>query len=159
MNGFTHPSLNCIVEESSSLEEFIMNKNEVKNMDEQDIQKHQKHYSDNKLWEKIRRVAKKAGVSVIYAALLLYYTLQKPEVPNKVRATIIGALGYFILPIDLIPDAFVGIGYVDDIAILVTAIYQATGYIDEGVKSKARKKVEVWFGEDVDTSEIDAKIK
>lgn len=124
----------------------------------ENIEQHQKHYSEKKLWDKVGRVAKKAGVSAIYAVLLLYYTLQKPEVPNKVRATIVGALGYFILPIDLLPDTFVGIGYVDDLTILVTALYQATSYIDDDVKGKAREKVEAWFGEDVDTSEIDDKI-
>nr|WP_279401273.1 YkvA family protein [Piscibacillus salipiscarius] len=127
-------------------------------MNEQNIQQHQEHYSEDKLWNKVRRVAKKAGASAIYAVLLLYYTLQKPEIPKKVKATILGALGYFILPVDLLPDAFVGIGYTDDLTILITAIYQVTGYIDDDVKSKARGKIEEWFGEDVDTSEIDNKL-
>ncbi|MGP4073289.1 YkvA family protein [Piscibacillus sp. B03] len=130
-----------------------MDKNEL------ELEQNKKHYSDKKLKHKLGKVAKKAGVSVVYAVLLLYYTLQKPEVPNKVRASIVGALGYFILPIDLLPDTFVGIGYVDDLTILVTALYQATSYIDDEVKSKAREKVEAWFGEDVDTSEIDGKIE
>lgn len=45
-------------------------------MNEQNIQQHQEHYSEDKLWNKVRRVAKKAGASAIYAVLLLYYTLQ-----------------------------------------------------------------------------------
>ncbi|TFB14222.1 DUF1232 domain-containing protein [Filobacillus milosensis] len=127
-------------------------------MSEADIEKHQKHYSDNKLWEKVQKVAKKAGVSAIYAVLLLYYTLQKPEVPKKVKTTIIGALGYFILPLDLMPDAIVGVGYVDDLSVLVFAIYQASNYVDHEIKAKAREKLTSWFGEDVDTSEIDSKL-
>lgn len=42
-----------------------------------------KHYSEEKFWSKIAKFGKKAGSSVVYAVLLLYYTLQKPNVPKK----------------------------------------------------------------------------
>ncbi len=90
--------------------------------------------------------------------LLLYYTLQKPNVPKKVKATIIGALGYFILPLDLIPDFLVGIGYTDDLGALGLALFQVAMYIDDDIKSKARLKLTEWFGNKVDTTEIDKKI-
>lgn len=117
-----------------------------------------KHYSDEKLWKKLAKFAKKAGSSVVYAVLLLYFTLQKPEIPMKVKAVIIGALGYFILPVDLIPDFAVGIGYADDLGALGYALFQVAMYIDEDVKEKARAKLKDWFGDGVDTSDIDAKI-
>ena len=44
-----------------------------------------KHFSDEKFWEKLKKFAKKAGSSVVYAVLLLYFTLQKPEVPVKAK--------------------------------------------------------------------------
>ncbi|CAM5410360.1 hypothetical protein C2I17_16390 [Niallia circulans] len=117
-----------------------------------------KHYSEKKFWSKIAKFGKKAGSSVVYAVLLLYYTLQKPNVPKKVKATIIGALGYFILPLDLLPDFLVGIGYTDDLGALGLALFQVAMYIDDDIKSKARLKLTEWFGSKVDTTEIDKKI-
>nr|WP_295973551.1 YkvA family protein [uncultured Bacillus sp.] len=118
-----------------------------------------KYFSDRKFWGKLKRFAKKAGSSVVYAVLLLYYTLQKPEVPKKAKAVIIGALGYFILPVDVIPDAILGLGFTDDLGALGIALFQVAVYIDEEIKQKAKAKLQDWFGDDVDTSEIDAKIE
>jgi uncharacterized membrane protein YkvA (DUF1232 family) len=116
------------------------------------------NFSDEKFWEKLKKFAKKAGSSVVYSVLLLYYTLQKPEVPTKTKAIIIGALGYFILPFDLIPDVAVGVGYTDDLAALGIALLQVAMYIDEDIKTKSKEKLKVWFGDHVDTSDIDAKL-
>jgi uncharacterized membrane protein YkvA (DUF1232 family) len=119
----------------------------------------EKHYSEQKLWHKVKRVAKKAGTSVIYAVLLLFYVLQKPEVPKKVKAVIIGALGYFIVPLDLIPDIAAGLGYTDDLGVLVSALVTASMYIDDEIKEQARLKLQSWFGDNIDTSEIDNKLE
>lgn len=125
---------------------------------EKEMERASKHYSEEKFWDKLTKFAKKAGSSVVYAVLLLYFTLQKPEVPAKTKAIIIGALGYFILPIDLIPDVAAGIGFTDDLGALGVALLQVAMYIDEDVKNKAKEKLKDWFGESVDTSEIDHKI-
>ncbi len=117
-----------------------------------------KHFSDEKLWGKLKKFAKKAGSSVVYAVLLLYFTLQKPEVPVKAKTIIIGALGYFILPFDLIPDLAVGVGYTDDLGALGVALFQVAMYIDDDIKNKAKEKLSEWFGDHVDTSDIDGKI-
>jgi uncharacterized membrane protein YkvA (DUF1232 family) len=123
-----------------------------------EVVKATEHYSDDKFWDKLKAHAKKAGSSVVYAVLLLYYTLQRSDVPIKTKATIIGALGYFIMPIDLVPDFLVGMGYVDDLGALGIALLQVVMYIDENIKFKAKGKLQEWFGADVDTSYIDAKI-
>ncbi|MGM0877495.1 MAG: YkvA family protein [Bacillota bacterium] len=128
-------------------------------MEEAAIQKHEKHYSIEALWNKVQKFSKKAGSTVVYAVLILYYTLQKPDIPLKVKATIAGALGYFILPIDLIPDIALGVGYVDDLAIITAALFQIAMYIDEDIKKQAKDKLTDLFGEDVDTSGIDNKLK
>lgn len=122
------------------------------------LEKSQKHYSEDKLWAKLKRVAKKAGSSAVYAVLLLYYTLQKPDVPKKTKALIVGALGYFILPFDLIPDMMLGVGYTDDFGALVIALIQVSMYIDDEIKTKARTKLHDWFGFVVDTSDVDEKL-
>ncbi len=119
-----------------------------------------KHFSEEKekFWGKLAKFAKKAGASVVYAVLLLYFTLKKPDVPVKEKTTIIGALGYFILPVDLIPDMAVGIGFTDDLGALGIVLIQVAMYIDEDTKQKAKQKLADWFGDNVSTKEIDAKI-
>ena len=66
--------------------------------------------------EKISHVAKRAGAKMVYAALILYYTLESDKVALKDKAMIIGALGYLISPLDVIPDAIPIAGLSDDLA-------------------------------------------
>ncbi|WP_175987149.1 YkvA family protein [Bacillus sp. Marseille-Q1617] len=118
----------------------------------------EKHFSEEKFWSKLKKFGLKAGHSVVYTALLLYFVLQKPDVPKKAKMVIIGALGYFILPTDLIPDMAVGVGFTDDLGALGVALLQVAMYIDDDVKAKAKAKLRDWFGDNVDTSEVDKKI-
>ena len=109
------------------------------------LEKYEKEYSEDGLWEKIGKVAKKAGIKVIYYALLLFYALQSEKVTVAEKALIIGALGYFILPIDLIPDFMVPIGYGDDLAVM-WGLINKLDCIDEAVKAQAQAKLTDWFG-------------
>nr|WP_042347649.1 YkvA family protein [Bacillus massiliigorillae] len=131
-----------------------VNEQEVLNQ----IQIAEKNYSEDKFWDKLKKYGKKAGSSVVYAVLLLYFTLQKPEVPAKTKAIIVGALGYFILPFDLIPDVALGVGFTDDLGALGIALLQVAMYIDDDIKEKAKVKLTDWFGSQVDTTEIDTKL-
>ncbi|AFS77982.1 hypothetical protein DUF1312 [Gottschalkia acidurici 9a] len=105
-----------------------------------------KEFSEDSLFQKIIKTTKKAGISVIYAVLLLFYTLQKSSTPKKAKATIMGALGYFISPIDAIIDITPVAGYTDDLGVLIAAIITVAMYIDDEVKQKARTKLNDWFG-------------
>ena len=116
-------------------------------MDEKDIQKYEKHYDDNAFWEKLQRFARKAGIKVTYAALLLFYVLKSPATSGKDRAKILGALGYFILPIDVIPDFIPIAGYTDDLAALTWGIYCVIKGITPEVKANAAAKLHEWFGD------------
>lgn len=107
---------------------------------------YQQHYDENDFWEKLRRFARKAGIKVSYAALLLFYVLKSPMTTSKDRAKIIGALGYFILPIDLIPDFIPVAGYTDDLAALVWGVYCVIKSITPEVKAQAAEKLHEWFG-------------
>ena len=66
-----------------------------------EIVKYAKEYDENAFWEKLKKFGRKAGIKVCYAALLLYYVLKSPLTSGKDRAKIIGALGYFLLPMKL----------------------------------------------------------
>ena len=110
-----------------------------------ELKKYEEVYTETGLWEKIGSVAKKAGLKVIYYALLLYYALQSPNVSFADKAKIVGALGYFILPLDLIPDFIPVVGYGDDLAVLIYVVRQLD-CIDDSVKQQAQDKLTEWFG-------------
>jgi uncharacterized membrane protein YkvA (DUF1232 family) len=128
--------------------------NEVKNNDNffsrgpgEDTGRYASHYSEGAFLAKARWYGRQAGVAVVYAGLLLFYLLRKPDLPWKVRLTIAGALGYFILPLDVLPDFIVGLGYSDDLSVLMGVLACCYVHIDEGVRERARAKVREWFGE------------
>ena len=104
-------------------------------------------YSQPRFFAKLFKYAGSIGTSLLYKALQLFYVAQKPEVPKKVKATIYGALGYFILPFDVIPDMIVGVGYEDDATALLVALGIAHMYIDEEVREQAKRKLAGIFGE------------
>lgn len=106
-----------------------------------------KDFSDDGFWNKIVKYAKTAGQEVIEKALWLYYAAQTPQTPAWAKATIYGALGYFILPIDAIPDVLPGVGYTDDLGVIAAAITAVSMYITDDVKQQASQKLRDWFGE------------
>lgn len=109
------------------------------------LQKYAAYYDPNALFEKIKKVAKKAGVKIVYAVLILYYATLDKDIPVKDRLMILAALGYFILPVDLIPDALPG-GFADDMAALVFVLKQVWGNLTPSTMQKARDRVREWFG-------------
>ena len=110
------------------------------------IKEYEKQYSEEKFWSKVTTVAKKAGIKVIYMALLLYYALDSTSLSVKDRALIIGALGYFILPLDLVSDLMPAIGFLDDAAILLAIVKLLIVGIDNKVVALAKGKLSQWFG-------------
>jgi len=116
--------------------------------------KHPKEYSEKNFWNKIKKVATNVGGKVIYATLLLYYTMQKPSVPPWAKTVIVGALGYFILPFDAIPDLVPVGGYVDDLGALAIALSSVAIHIDKDVKIKARQKIQDIFGNRINMDEL-----
>lgn len=109
-------------------------------------------YSDAGLWSKLRRYATLAGREVVEKALLLYYAMQEEKAPAWARATIAGALGYFIVPLDAITDLTPAVGYADDLGVLALAIAAVATYINDDVRRKARSRMTEWFGEDRETA-------
>ncbi len=121
--------------------------------DQRMIEDSQKHYNEDGFWDKIKKYAKKAGLKVIYLALVLFYTANAETTPLSKKGIIYGALGYFILPIDLIPDAIPVVGFSDDLAALVGCVAAVASCITPEIKRQAEGKLTAWFG-DYDKSEI-----
>ena len=103
--------------------------------------------------EKISRIAKRAGSKLVYAALILYYTLQSDKVSKADKAIIIGALGYMISPLDVIPDAIPIAGLTDDLAVLLYVLKKVWTGIDPEIIAKAKEKLSKWF-DDEEINEI-----
>ena len=110
-----------------------------------DLERYTVYYNAEKFWKKIKKHARKIGAKAVYYALVLYYALQSPTITKKDKLIIYGALGYLILPIDLLPDFLPG-GYTDDVAGLAIAIFKIARNITPEVRAKAQDKVNEWFG-------------
>ena len=106
---------------------------------------YEKYYSEEGLMDKLKKFAKKAGIKTVYAALLLYYVLLSKDVPVKEKGLIIGALGYLILPVDLIPDFIPVAGFTDDLAALAYAIHAVRSYVSPEIEVQAKAKLKDWF--------------
>ena len=105
-------------------------------------------FSKKDFVEKIARIAKSAGAKLVYAALILYYTLQSDKVSATNKAMIIGALGYLISPLDVVPDAIPIAGLADDLGVLVFVLKKVWTDIDPDIQTKARERLSKWFDED-----------
>ena len=102
-------------------------------------------FSHTSFRKKLKRTASKAGRKVVYAALVLYYAATDKSIPLRQRAKIYGALGYFILPIDLIPDFTAILGYTDDLGALLWALKSIADNITPEICAKAAERLMLWF--------------
>ncbi len=118
---------------------------------------YKKRFSENKFWKKITVQVKKIGMKTIYMALLLYYAYKRKETPLWAKNIVLGTLGYFISPIDIIPDLTPLLGYTDDAGMLALGLVIISSNIDNDVKANAREKLSSWFGNgnDDELDEID----
>lgn len=103
---------------------------------------YESHYKEGKFWKKVLKVIRLTGVGLIENALILYYTAKDESTPKWAKSVIFGALGYFVFPIDAIPDMIPVVGYTDDLSVFMAALGTVFVYIKEEHKQKARTKVE-----------------
>jgi len=105
-------------------------------------------FSQSDFVDKIANIAKRAGAKLVYAALILYYTLQSDKVSAANKALIIGALGYMISPLDVIPDAIPIAGLTDDLAVLLFVLKKVWTDVDPDIQQKAKERLSKWFDDD-----------
>jgi len=113
-----------------------------------DFMSYANKFSQTEFVEKIARIAKRAGSKLVYTSLILYYTLQSDKVSKSDKAAIIGALGYMISPLDVIPDAIPIAGLTDDLAVLLYVLKRVWTGIDPEILENAKRKLYKWFDED-----------
>jgi len=107
----------------------------------------EKEYSDQGFWNKAAAHARTVGKDVLERALWLYYSAQAPQTPAWAKSVIYGALGYFIFPIDAIPDPTPIVGYADDLGVLAAAVATVAMHITDEIKTTTAQKLQTWFGE------------
>ena len=97
-------------------------------------------------WRKLRGMVAIAGRKTLFSSLVLFNCLKDRDTPAWARGVIVGALGYLILPTDLIPDMLPGAGYGDDWSTIVVALGTVAAYIKETHKLRAKEQLDKLFG-------------
>ena len=88
-------------------------------------------------WQKARKNI--GRVPFIEEAVAAFYCATDRATPMAIRATLFGALAYFVMPFDVIPDFIAGLGYTDDAAVLLAAFTAAKSHITETHRARARE--------------------
>lgn len=107
----------------------------------------QQYFSDSELLQKLTKVAKSAGAGLIYPVLLLFNMLKSAEVNNSQKMMILGALGYFILPLDLIPDVVPIQGFADDLSAALFALKGCVSTLSAPIQEESKVQLKKWLGE------------
>ena len=98
------------------------------------------------LWRKFRVLP---NVQEWNSSMLLWFsTIRSRATRFQGKTVIIGALGYLISPLDVIPDAIPIAGLSDDLAVLIYVLHKVWGDVSEEVKAKAKAKLAMWFDMD-----------
>jgi uncharacterized membrane protein YkvA (DUF1232 family) len=90
-------------------------------------------------WRKLGAVA--ARIPFAQEAVSAYYAARDPNTPPRVKAVLVGALAYFVMPADLVPDFIVGLGFTDDAAVLLLAAQTVSGHIKDPHRKRASEKL------------------
>lgn len=108
-------------------------------------QNYANEYSEESFWKKVKKVSKIAGKEIIKRVLILYYCAQDKDTPLHHKTIIYSALGYFILPIDFIPDMTPLVGFADDMGALLLAYNSISSNLKQEHFDKADEQISKWF--------------
>lgn len=89
--------------------------------------------------DRLKRVAKR--IPFAEDLLAAWFCARDPATPRRVRLTLLAALGYFVLPIDALPDIMPLLGFTDDAAVIAAAIAAVAGSITPAHREKAKQAV------------------
>ena len=95
---------------------------------------------DSDFWVKLRRVMR--HVPFLDDLVAVYYCARDPRTPAHVKAILLGAIGYFIVPIDVIPDVMAWFGFADDAAVLYAAIRSVAPHLNDSHRHLARQALD-----------------
>lgn len=107
----------------------------------EDVPGYAEHYNDAAFWKKIRTLPRSTVGTILEKALLCRELLLDGNTPFWVRGTLLGALGYLILPFDLVPDFVPVAGLVDDLAVLGMILANLDVLVTEEIRRRVQKKL------------------
>ena len=116
-----------------------MTENAPEGFDLKDLDAKEKLVRDG-FWVKLRRAM--GSIDFAREAVAAWYCATDPTTPVRVKAILIGALAYFILPVDVIPDVIVGLGFTDDAAVFWAAWKAVSSHIEERHRTRAAAALE-----------------
>lgn len=96
--------------------------------------------SDERFWKKLKRVL--ARIPFAEDLVAAYYCAADPETPGYVRAVLLGAIAYFVLPIDMVPDILAGLGFTDDASVLAAAVAAVGRHLQPQHRALAQQALE-----------------
>lgn len=109
------------------------------------VPKFKSAYSETRFWDKVRKYALVAGRAVLEPALKMYYATLDAATPMWAKTVIYAALGYFVSPVDAVPDVLPVVGYTDDLGILLAAAATVAAHITHKHSERALYTIRQWF--------------
>lgn len=107
----------------------------------------EKHYSSKGFIDKLKGSGLKLGFKALHGAATLFSAVKSPDMPKQNKLLIVGVLGYFILPVDLVADFLPGIGLADDAIIIMQALSTIYSSITEEMKEEGHLLLKKIFGD------------
>ena len=95
---------------------------------------------EERFWKKLKRVM--ARIPFAEDLVAAYYCAADPETPAYVRAVLLGAVAYFILPVDMVPDILAGLGFTDDASVLAAALAAVGRHLQPRHRALAQEALE-----------------
>jgi uncharacterized membrane protein YkvA (DUF1232 family) len=90
-----------------------------------------------KFWPTVKKALR--TIPFMDEVVAAYFAMLDPRTPMQARLILVGALAYFVLPFDLVPDIILGVGFLDDASILAAAIASVSSSITEDHREAARQ--------------------
>ena len=100
---------------------------------------------ERKFWDKLRKYIRQ--VPFVGDLIAAYYCAMDAGTPLHVKAVLFGALAYFIMPIDLVPDVIAWIGFTDDAAVLYAALRTIAPHIKDSHRQQAKAAIDQLAGD------------
>lgn len=95
---------------------------------------------DGGFWAKLRRHGRQ--IPFLEDAVAAYYCARDAETPLQAKAILMGALAYFVMPADMVPDLIAWLGFTDDAAVLLAAVRSIAPHIKDRHRTQAQETID-----------------
>ena len=100
---------------------------------------YERHYSDQSFWQKIHSLSGTGGCDLLRKVFTLYALIKAPTTSIGLKVILIGALGYFIAPLDVVPDLIPLLGYSDDLSLIGLVLSNLSSSITPAIEQEVNE--------------------